>query len=77
MGTHANPKRNGYMGNICAFCHYFEKEVPLHRRSVGGVEYDDRVKAQCLAETGTKTPLSSTAACRKFKLSNDADRYAK
>ena len=77
MATHANPKKNGHLGNICGFCKYLEADVKLKSRSVGGVEFDDKIKGRCLAVTGLTNKLAGNAACNKFDLSYEASRYAK
>ncbi len=77
MAHHANPKKGPYCGNICGFCKYMENEVKLKSRSVGGVEYDDKISGRCLAERGTKNVTAGRAACSKFELSYEASRFAK
>lgn len=77
MATHANPKRNGHLGNICGFCNFLEANVPLRSRSVGGVEFDDKIKGRCLAVSGVTYRTAGYSACPKFQLSNDASKYAK
>lgn len=76
MATHAVPKKNTYAGNICGFCKYLEADVKFKLRSVGGVEFDDKIKGRCLAVMGTyKT--AGTGACQKFEMSYEASRYSK
>lgn len=77
MATHSNPKRNGYLGNICGFCKYFGADVKLTSRSVGGVEFDGRITGRCLAVNGVTNRKAETPACNKFELSYEAGRFAK
>lgn len=77
MATHANPKKNVYSGSICGFCKYLESDVKLKTRSVGGVEFDDRIKGRCLAVNGVTNKTAGNAACPKFELSYEASRFAK
>lgn len=76
MGNHAVPKKNTSTGNICAFCKYFEGSVTLRLKSIGFVEYDDKIKGRCLAN-GNAARISSQAACNKYEMSYEASRYAK
>ena len=77
MATHANPKKNGYASNICGFCKYFGADVKLSPRSVGGVEFDDKIKGRCLAVNGITNRTAGYGACNKFELSYEASRFAK
>lgn len=75
--THNAPRKSGYSGNICAFCHYWEGDAQLHRySSTSMVEYDHQAKGKCLQTSGT-IRNSSGIACPKFELSNEASRYAR
>ena len=76
MATHANPKKQGRLGNICAFCLYFEGEPQIRKRSGGGVEYND-MRGSCAAVTYAKYPDAHTGACDKFQLSQKGLRYAR
>lgn len=58
MATHAVPRKNTYMGNICAFCKYFEADPQLKHHSIGFVAYDNKVKGRCLAIGYPVRPLS-------------------
>ena len=77
MATHAYPKKNTYVGNICGFCKHMEKEIKLKNLSVGGVEFDDTIRCRCLAVHGKTNNRPSISACPKFELSYEASRYAK
>ena len=77
MATHANPQKNGYRGNICGFCKYLGAEVKLKPRSVGGVEFDDKIKGRCLAVNGVTNRTAGYPACDKFEMSYEASRFAK
>lgn len=76
MAIHAVPRKNTYMGNICAFCKYFEADPQLKHHSIGFVAYDDKVKGRCLA-IGVSGKTSFGSACSRFELSYEAEKYAK
>ena len=76
MAVHANPRKKGTTGNICAFCKYFDPEVSLKRYNSEFIEYDDRAKGRCLVG-GNAARVSCLSACQKFEMSYNADRYAK
>lgn len=73
--THSAPKKNGYLGNICAFCNYWEGDANLRSRTSSLIEFDDKAKGICLKNRSTRT--SSLSACPKLELSPNASRYAK
>lgn len=75
MATHANPKRNGYLGNLCAFCNYWEGEANLRSRNSSMLEFDEKARGKCL-RNGAVRP-SSVSACNYFEISPNASRYAK
>lgn len=75
MATRSCPKRNGYSGNICAFCNYWEGDANLRSRSSSLIEFDDKAKGICLKTRSTWT--AGHGACSKFELSPNASRYAK
>ncbi len=77
MATHAYPKKNTHIGNICGFCKYMEKDIKLKNLSVGGVEFDDTIRCRCLAVSGIEFNPPTRPACPKFELSYEANRYAK
>lgn len=72
---HAAPRKNGYGGNVCVFCHYWEGDAQLHSYSSTQVEFDGQAKGMCLKTRGTR--YAQTGACPKFELSNEASRYAR
>lgn len=72
--THSAPKKNGYVGNMCAFCHYWEGNVSLHSRGTM-VEFDEHEKGRCIKSGSTR--FAGNGACPKFELSNEASRYAR
>lgn len=70
------PRRNGYGGNVCAFCHYWEGDANLHSYGMSKVEFDGLAKGMCLKTRGTK--YAQNVACpAHFELSNEASRYVK
>ncbi len=72
---HSLPKDDGYINNVCAFCHYWEGEARLHSHGTSQVEFDGNAKGRCITKGIQKN--ANAAACQKYQISNDASRYCK
>lgn len=75
MAHHPAPKKNGYIGNICAFCNRWEGHANLRSYTSSMVDYDDKARGICLNNRSTR--VANVSACQKFELSPNASRYAK
>lgn len=70
------PKKNSYLYNVCAFCHYWEGNAHLHSRGSASIEFDERAKGRCLTK-GLNGKTAATRACSQFQMSNEASRYCR
>lgn len=70
------PRKNGTLGNVCAFCHFWNGNACIEPYGAFNVQYDERAMGQCLAR-GRSTYKASHPACRDFQISNEVSRYCK
>lgn len=72
----SGPKKNGYSGNYCAYCYYWEGDSQLRSRSAVSVEFDIMAQGHCMFN-GRRIKGAGSSACRNFVLSNEAGKYAR
>lgn len=70
------PRKNGTLGNVCAFCHFWNGNACIEPYGMFNVQYDERATGQCLARSRS-TYKASHPACRNFQMSNEVSRYCK